>query len=199
MLTFIIPTIGRDTLATTLDSLRAQSDKRWKAIVLFDGIPPTLESPDPRISILTCPKLGQGKNHAGRVRNIGMEKATTEWVGFVDDDDTLSPQYTQTFYQEIASYPKMDTIIFRMSQGNIILPPLSIDTFQKNYVGISFAMRRSLFQKFKMEPSATEDYDLLDRIRSGGHPMMISPYTLYFVRDAKKEIDVCGYRVLINS
>lgn len=39
IVTFIIPTIGRDTLSKTIDSLINQTNPNWKAIIVFDGIP----------------------------------------------------------------------------------------------------------------------------------------------------------------
>ena len=37
-ITFIIPTIGRDTLLNSINSLFNQTIKEWKAIIIFDGI-----------------------------------------------------------------------------------------------------------------------------------------------------------------
>jgi glycosyltransferase involved in cell wall biosynthesis len=52
-------------------------------------------------------------NSAGYVRNYGIKFATTEWVAFVDDDDTIRNTYVETFLREIATYDT-DVIIFRM-------------------------------------------------------------------------------------
>ena len=37
-ITFIIPTIGRETLKNSIDSLINQTDHDWNAIIIFDGI-----------------------------------------------------------------------------------------------------------------------------------------------------------------
>ena len=37
-ITFIIPTIGRDTLSNTIKSLEEQTNQNWNAIIIFDGI-----------------------------------------------------------------------------------------------------------------------------------------------------------------
>ena len=38
LITFLVPSSGRSTLAITLDSLQRQDDPTWLAIVMFDGI-----------------------------------------------------------------------------------------------------------------------------------------------------------------
>ena len=89
--TFIIPTIGRNTLQRSIDCLLEQTIQTWKAIVIFDEIEPTIESSDERIKIMTCEKKGVGKNGAGNVRNYAIQYVDTEWIAFLDDDDTLNP------------------------------------------------------------------------------------------------------------
>ena len=97
-ITFIIPTIGRSTLRRTLQSLQDQTNQNFKCIVVFDGIDPTITVDDNRFKIIKTNKLGQGRNSAGLVRNEGMKLVNTEWIGFVDDDDTLSNTYVDKFY-----------------------------------------------------------------------------------------------------
>jgi glycosyltransferase involved in cell wall biosynthesis len=114
-ITFIIPTIGRLTLEKTLECLLNQTCCEWKAIVIFDGIDPTISSStyDNRVQIIKKPKTHKAVCYGGDVRNYGIQFATTEWVAFVDDDDGIKPTYVETFLSEIASYDN-DLIIFRM-------------------------------------------------------------------------------------
>ena len=51
-LTFIIPTIGRSTLIDSIKTLLNQTNSKWKAIIIFDGIEPTLCIDDERIKII---------------------------------------------------------------------------------------------------------------------------------------------------
>ena len=44
MITFIIPTIGRNTLTRTVISLLQQTNKNWKAIIIFDGIKSNIDN-----------------------------------------------------------------------------------------------------------------------------------------------------------
>jgi len=185
VVTFIIPTIGRKTLARSIDCLIQQTIPNWKAIIIFDGITPTFTTADERIKIITCEKLGTGHNSAGNVRNYGMKLVDTEWIAFLDDDDTISNNYLEYFYKELELSPKLDTIIFRMyhhDQG--VLPRTDKTQFEINNVGISFAMKKKIFDDgIIFIPSSAEDFYLLNNIRSNKYKMVISPYTKYFVKN----------------
>lgn len=196
MITFIVPTLGRETLSNTIDSLINQCDCDWKAIVVFDGVP-KINYTDNRITSFSIDKAGI-KNHAGQVRNAAFNLVTTEWIAFVDDDDTLSPDYVNKFKEEIALNPKAKCIIFRMKtkyDPDKVLPAPHHNNFLKNKVGISFAIKKDINILF--EPSLVEDFVLLDKIRSENHKMVISPYVTYFVRELPCDMPTYK-RVYIN-
>jgi glycosyltransferase involved in cell wall biosynthesis len=187
LITFIIPTIGRSTLSKTLDCLIKQTNPNWKAIVIFDGISSTIQNTDPRIRIIESQKLGQGTNSAGLVRNYGITFADTEWVAFVDDDDGICTRYVEIFIEESAAYNLADIIIFRMVDDIGILPALSTDTFRHCQVGISFAVKKKLFDEGHIFiPSGAEDFNYLDQARNKKYNIMISPHVTYFVRNYDK-------------
>lgn len=121
-ITFIIPTIGRETLNATINSILSQTCPKWKAIIVFDGLSPSIEVNDPRFQILQVDKTERHKDHehsAGYVRNYGIKFATTEWVAFIDDDDTIKNTYVETFLSETKQYD-IDVIIFRMIKHSIL-------------------------------------------------------------------------------
>jgi len=187
LITFIIPTIGRSTLSKTLDCLIKQTNPNWKAIVIFDGISSTIQNTDPRIRILESPKLGQGTNSAGLVRNYGITFADTEWVAFVDDDDSICKRYIEIFIKESSTHTLADIIIFRMVHEAGIMPALSTETFHHCYVGISFAVKKKVFDEGHIFiPSGAEDFNYLDEARNKKYNIMISPYVTYFVRNYEK-------------
>ena len=198
-ITFIIPSLGRISLKETMSCLLNQTNPNWNAIVVFDGIEPTIDinEYDSRVQLVTCEKIGIN-NHAGRVRNYGIVLAKTDWVAFVDDDDSLSTTYVDTFLEEIKY--DIDTVIFRMNHYNNILPTNNSTNFLFHQVGISFAMKKSIFDAgIIFEPSCTEDYELLDKIRQNGYKIMISPYILYFVRVYNQEDNTVLNRAFINT
>lgn len=141
-ITFIIPTIGRDTLTNSIQSLLNQRNNNWEAIIIFDGIKPNIEVNDKRIKVMQIDKKGRDKNSAGLVRNIGIKYANTNWIGYLDDDDYLANDYIDCFYNELNLNHDMDVLIFRMNDKNKILPELETDNFYLNHVGISFVMKK---------------------------------------------------------
>lgn len=149
VITFIIPSLNRPTLGRTVDSLIAQTDPRWLARVVYDGVEgPSF--PDTRLTSWTGPKLGK-PHMAGPVRNLAwfFEDITTPWLGFVDDDDSLCPDYVSRLDDEY------DLIVFQMLMGGKLLPEISqnkrIPTLRPGNVGISFAVKTAFKYKHNIQ------------------------------------------------
>jgi glycosyltransferase involved in cell wall biosynthesis len=95
IVTLIVP--GRDIAAfapAALDSLRAQTESRWHAILIDDG------STDETGAIFDAAAAVDNRfttiHHAasrglGAARNIGLERVDTGYLGFLDADDELAP------------------------------------------------------------------------------------------------------------
>lgn len=203
MITFIIPTIGRNTLEQSVQSILQQTNPNWKIVILFDGIQSTFQSSNPQIQVVEIEKKGKDRNSAGLVRNEGLQYVDTEWIAFLDDDDTVSPHFVETFYSEIDNYPQTDLLIFRMynENKNIIHPSMDADNFYMNDVGISFVVKRNVFSKIQFVPSSVEDFNYLDEVRRQKYVIMISPYVEYYVNglnDSNKKFNL-GRRVLLND
>lgn len=191
IVTFIIPSVNRPTLQRTIHSLQQQNNPNWEAIIVFDGVEPSNTVKDPRIKILQCLKTGV-MNHAGEVRNKAMQHVKTEWIAFVDDDDSLSRNYVDCLVEESKLCPDASVVIFRMwhnSQQKVFPLPNHTD-FSECCVGISFSIKTNLYQSgIKFQPGPTEDFQLLDTIRKGGHKMVISPYITYWVRSSPSALN----------
>ena len=192
-ITFITPTIGRPTLINTINSVINQTCSNWKYIIVFDGIKiaPEIEElikSDSRISGIVIKKTGT-KNYAGLVRNKGIELADSEWIGFVDDDDIISPHYVEYMNNYQYTYPRVKCIIYRMLYNGDILPKSNANDFIKYEVGISFCYKLELFKMgIKFEPSKVEDFILLDKIRKHKHYIILSNYVCYFVNTSLSTI-----------
>jgi glycosyltransferase involved in cell wall biosynthesis len=193
LVTFIIPSVNRDTLSRTMSSILHQTDPSWNAILLFDGCEPSDPTlldllSDSRILFMSIQRRGS-TNHpmhgtAGTVRNIGMNLAMTPWIGFVDDDDHLAPYYVSKLREEVETTPSLSTVIFKMVISDKILPPCNYNEITHSLVGISFAIRTSLIENgFLFRQSGSEDFDLLKDIEAARHTIVLSPYITYFVRD----------------
>lgn len=197
--TFIIPTIGRPSLKFTLQSLIKQTNPDWKAVVIGDCLCPSfaLEVKDDRIIFVnTLKKFGEVLEYsgsAGELRNIGINIATTAWVSFVDDDDTVANDYVEWLLQESSN---IDILIFRMQfldqkeklapLGTILPPPSTIHSFQlqQGKVGISFSARLCSIKKYgiKFEKSGIEDWIFLNNCISNKLKIKISNKIAYYIR-----------------
>ena len=188
-ISFIIPSIGRKTLSDTLQSLMRMNSDDWVAKIIFDGVErksiDTLK--DQRIEEFYINKIEKkGINHAGNVRNFGVKKVQdSEWIGFVDDDDTIGPNYIENLKSETKNNPTADCVIFRAyySFWNTILPQSSCKHILPRSVGISFAVKKHVFNKHKFIPSGEEDYSFLKSV-SREFNILLSPYLNYFVRSS---------------
>ena len=151
--TFIIPTIGRPSIKRTIYSLLKQSEKDWKALIIYDGVRPRFRTKDPRFIIVKTPtKL----KSAGLVRNYGIKLCRrTRWISFLDDDDTVSPHYIRYLKIEDRGNPNSTTIIFRMVGNNVepgkIIPNPKSKSIIKSDVGISFFSETRFLDKESFE------------------------------------------------
>ena len=199
-ITFIIPTIGRNTLVNSLNCLKNQTISKWNAIVIFDGIKSNIENYDTRIKIIEVDKMGIGENSAGNVRNYGISLVKTKWIAFLDDDDLIDEDYIEIFYKELKLYPSIDVLIFRMDSNNRIIPKINTDNFYLCDVGISFIIKKEICDNnILFKPDGAEDFLFLNEIRENDYEIMISPYVKYFVKNKNLlEKNKYGNRVFIN-
>lgn len=195
MITFIIPTIDRPTLKRSLDSLYEQKDPRWKAIIMYDGIKPTTNHTSKQVSCYMIKnKTGNGEGdkynihkrngEAGCVRNCALEHVESEWIGFLDDDDVLTDDYTELLYSK---YSEFDLVIFRMysTTDRAIIPRTERDDdIHFGNVGISFCYKPGKFSKpprFAYNGQG-EDFHFVDDLIKTGCKYTITDEVCYYVR-----------------
>jgi glycosyltransferase involved in cell wall biosynthesis len=200
--TFVIPSLDRRSLLRTLRSLQAQSDRRWNAIVLFDGLQHESCSSlfdDKRIEFCHLTDRRRGsvtKQHgtAGSVRNVALEKIEQsgsdagEWVAFVDDDDYVAPHYVERLLQLAAEQCTVDLFLFRalLEHGeSILIKPakqmVETQSIAQNEAPISFAVRRSACRQHQLrfEQHNSEEFDFLNRAKDVVRHRLVNE-VLYF-------------------
>ena len=195
MITFIIPTIDRPTLKRSLDSLYNQRDPRWNAIIMYDDVKPTINHTSEKVSCyMVKDKIGSGvgdgfstrksNGEAGFVRNCALGHADSEWIGFLDDDDVLTDDYTELLYSK---YSEFDLVIFRMysTRDMAVIPRTDRgDDIHFGNVGISFCYKPD---KFKQPPRFAhngqgEDFKFVDDLIKTGCKYTITNEVCYYVR-----------------
>lgn len=205
-ITFIIPSIGRNTLLNTIESLKNQNNNNWKAIIIFDGCKNILDENyiNDQISFYEIEKTKCVINQASDVRNYGLQFVESNWIAFLDDDDTISNDYVEYFFKQKNIF-NFDLFIYRMINQDLkIFPSLLSRDLIPCDVGISFIAKKDIFEKIKFENSHCEDYDFLNLVKKYNYLILISNTIKYFVKstyiDYKKEnLEYSeNYKVFIN-
>ena len=196
-ITFIIPSVARDSLNNSLNSLIKQTDSEWCAYVGFDGL--TEEQikinliKDDRIKYFYLPKTGflknidfKAQNHskAGSVRNQLLEKEIqSEWIGFLDDDDTLASDYVEGLKLE-SNKNDFDCCIFRMIlKDGTVIPRYGNNSLYVGNVGISFSVKTSFLKQNNIffESSESEDFAFIKKTFDSKAKIHISEHITYKV------------------
>lgn len=180
--TFIIPSINRPTLVKTVDSLIAQSNENWECIIIYDGVSGATFD-DKRVKVINSEKkglLGSKCGQSGLVRNIGLKECKTNWVAFLDDDDTISPDYVKNLFEKYSNY---DFVIWKMKYTNgKIIPMLIDDPIVFGNIGISIAFKNKYSGLFFDSNRDGEDYDFVIKLKNKTENYTISDEIGYFVR-----------------
>ncbi|WP_299761807.1 glycosyltransferase family A protein [uncultured Pontibacter sp.] len=107
MFSVIIPLYNKQaSIADTLETVLDQTFEQFEVLVIDDGStdrgPAIAESyTDPRIKVYS--KQNAGVSHA---RNYGIERATQDYIAFLDADDFWEPNYLEEMNKLIHKYPE---------------------------------------------------------------------------------------------
>jgi len=201
--TFIIPSLGRSTLTRALKSLHAQTVDRWKAIVCFEtGVAPTIES-EGKVSVYASGYEKNARVNSGVTRNYAITKADTEWLAFIDDDDAATTDYVECLEEEIRNNPGVAVVVFRMVYPNKrYLPVAGFDMAQlrQGHIGVSFAVRRELCDKYKFVSGRRADFKLLKALKEGGgHKFVVSDKLCYLIKMPHDDKRAIAYKQEIEQ
>jgi glycosyltransferase involved in cell wall biosynthesis len=93
-ITVITATTGRASLLNTIESVRKQSVPCYH-IVVYDGVAPQIESSD-NLHVISLPRrTGFAKYYGHRIYAGISMMVTTPFVSFLDDDNTLEPDWAE--------------------------------------------------------------------------------------------------------
>lgn len=112
MITVVVPTVGRESLARLLDAVADAP----RVLVVDDRREPHLPlagTGAPNVTVLTGPARGPAA-----ARNVGWRAADTEWVAFLDDDVLPPPGWYADLVADLAGCPPEVV----GSQGRVVVP-----------------------------------------------------------------------------
>jgi glycosyltransferase involved in cell wall biosynthesis len=186
LVTFIVPTLGRPELGRALNSIIAQTNPDWNAVVIADGLKDFAAPVEhPRIFTFGLQANPKSWQFGGPVRNIGFAFDAAQWFAFLDDDDRLDEHYVEWIKEEGGA---VDVVVFRMKfpDGNIV-PPMSTttpDQLQLGATGISFAIRATFQKSQNLQFTAEygEDWAFIKNCRDAGARIKVSERVGYYIR-----------------
>lgn len=113
LISIIIPVFnGEEFVEKCVDSVLTQTLKELQIIIIDDGstdhtleIINKLAAKDKRITVIHQDNMGVSK-----ARNIGLCAVASEWILFVDADDTIAPEYCDSMLKA-ATFLEADVVI----------------------------------------------------------------------------------------
>jgi glycosyltransferase involved in cell wall biosynthesis len=106
-ISIIMPTYNRAHLiGESVDSIRNQTFTNWELIIVDDGSDDDTENivrefKDERIQFYKAGRTGIG----GKIKNIGLQKASGELVAFIDSDDLWADTKLEKQMEALKQYP----------------------------------------------------------------------------------------------
>lgn len=106
-ISILLPTCGRDTLSRAIQSVVPQLESGDELIVIGDGPQPTARSDVAAINDnrLVYSECGPTHFFGNAQRNLGMSRATGEYLAFLDDDDEFSTDALSAIRRAAAESP----------------------------------------------------------------------------------------------
>ena len=116
--TFVIPAYNaEETILRTLDSLVAQTDPRWGAIVVNDGSTDRTADRVRSVAADSIQLINQQNTGLSGARNAGWAEVDTRFVCFLDADDTIDPEYLEKMHSAAGQSSKGAICGFRFVDG----------------------------------------------------------------------------------
>lgn len=131
---------------------------------------------------------------ASAIRNGLIKHANTEWVSFLDDDDTVTSDYVERLREEIENHPEADLIVFREyfiadkmkeKEPDYAYPDHFIWTapvVHWGQIGIAFSVKKEVALKHPFLEEPNEDFHFVSRIDEAGYNVHFSKYLVYRAR-----------------
>lgn len=206
----VIPTFNReDKVIKAISSVLAQTFRPKEIIVVDDGsmdstiskIQETFPNPSDRIQILSL--VHKGVSHA---RNRGVEKASGDWIAFLDSDDEWLPEKLERQWKYCEKHPETEIIQSQeiwIRNGKRVNPPAYLSKrngwiFEQSLEFCSVTPSSVLLKKDLYENQggmderlpACEDYDLWLRITSKTPVALLNEFLLVRYGGHKDQLSV---------
>jgi glycosyltransferase involved in cell wall biosynthesis len=206
----VVPTIGRDSLRRTIDSILEQNYPVSELVVVNDSqaqIPLVKDEAVKGVPVVEV--YTGGLTGEGNARNVGVRSATASHVAYLDDDDVWLPHHLKMAVRSLRGPAGPDvyscSAILARPDGARICPKVRytghrplIDFFygawswagrERGIPCTSWVFRRELGLEFPMDSALTSSPDMwwLLQLAAAGHTIWQSsaPGTIWFEDPAR--------------
>jgi peptidoglycan/xylan/chitin deacetylase (PgdA/CDA1 family)/SAM-dependent methyltransferase len=215
---FIVPARNAaSTLAKALDSLLAQHDIDWEALVVDDAssdataaVLATYSARDPRIIALR----GSGTQGASGARNVGLQRARGRWLVFLDSDDWIASNFLDRMHR--AREATGASVIYCdycrvMPDGTHASPSTNPEVAQAPFLAFAgscpVAIHAVLLERervvrvggFDTSLRTCEDWDLWQRVTREGGRWERLPEALVFYRSSDNSLSQDPQQLMVDS
>lgn len=176
LVSVIVRTMGRPTLARALDAVAAQT---WRPIeiVLVDAGARGMALAD--YGGVPVRVVERGKLPRSRAANVGLEEARGEWLLFLDEDDEIAPDHVASLLEaarrtgKAVAYSQTRLVDGAGNTQRVFGGPFNLALLaQSNYMAIHAVLFRRKFveEGFRIDETLTvlEDWDFWLQIASRG-------------------------------
>ena len=228
----VIPTIDRTVtmLSRAVQSVKNQTLSVSEIIIVDDNLPENFAISSTIIDFCNKNQLiyiYTGHVGAASARNLGINKATGEYIAFLDDDDIWLPNklcLQMPLFEDSnigLVYSRGYTINIKNNHSVSIISPYATDSYfktevsyhdllDKNYIGTTtqLVIRKSTLLKIKgfdEQLPSRQDYDLCLRIAFDYRCVGVDkPLFIHYIHSqnqitAKAKINMTGYKLLFHK
>ncbi len=195
----VIPTFNRSqTMLRALNSLIAQTETEWEAIIIDDGstdntfdlLIPIIEN-HPQIKYIF-----QSNKGAAKAKNTGIFVASGKFITFLDSDDEFHLEHLEIRKKLLLENPELDFLYGGVSViGNQWMPHKdgSNRTLKVTecIIGGTFVMRREALHRLEgfRDIKLSEDSDLFDRaVKENLEILKVEAPTYLYYRESLKSL-----------
>lgn len=189
-----MPTYNRAfCIQKAIDSLLTQTYQEFELIIIDDGSTDDTEKLIKEKYLdklhnkkIIYKKLKQNKGVC-KARNIGLKLAHNSWIGYLDSDNEMLPDFLETFKKSIIENPKNKIFYSQLQRtdGQVIGQPFNYENLQEaNFIDLGvFVHNKSLIQKYgKFDTNLRRlvDWDLILRYTRKEKPVFIEKVLLKY-------------------
>lgn len=199
-ISIIMPTYNRKyCIKNAIDSLLAQTYQGFELIVVDDG---SRDGTDSYVKSLYSDEVKNGKiryiklpENRGQsfAKNEGLKKAQYDWIGYLDTDNRMHPDFLEIFMESIDRYP--DRQVFyaqhrRVYSKCVVGSPFNLDLLVSgNYIDMGvFVHSKTVYHDlggFDFSLHCLDDWDLIILYTEKYHPVFIEKVLLDYSDDPK--------------